>query len=209
MQFIKFIKAYKKSSVIIGLVAISIISMWITDTLSYPFIMTERQYQLIRYCVHPSSTFITTEYGYAFPVPEGYCAIPHRIFPDDGTVHIIPKGWYFVFNEYAKGTVTENSVATLLFIHDSNGEEISSNINSLRMGGFLDEATSKEMTNAKGLSIREFDNAKGILEGKRFNWAFIVNPNNKTSLTVLLNTVHETKIYDDIIAKIEAIGTVQ
>jgi len=205
MKSIRYLSEHKKITFGAFLLLLTIIGMWRTGTLSYPYIMTERQIQLIMHCVQPKSQFIANQFGYVIEIPTEYCAIPHRIYPRDGTVHIIPKGWYFVFNEYAKGTVTENAVATLLFINDTNGEEISSNKNSLRMGGFLDTASTSKFTNSQGVSVVEYDNASGIIDGERFNWAFIVHPEARTSLTIQTRKTQDNPIYGKVIANIRTI----
>lgn len=205
MPIKEYASGHKKVTALLIILVISLVWMATTGTLSYPYIMAERQIQLLNHCVHPTTTFIADPFGYKVTIPKGYCALPHRIFPNDGTVQIVPEGYYFVLNEYTKGTVTESAVATLLFFPDKNGEEVGANIDALRRGKFLEEATYRSEKNPHEILITQFDNATGIIEGKRFDWAFTVHTEGKSSMTALTDKTNQTQLFNEILNGVEEV----
>lgn len=193
------------SYTLIGLVFLaSLVRMWMTDTLTYPFIMAERQYQVIANCVSPNSTFTTETYGFSLEVPQGYCALPHRIFPLDGTVQIIPKGWYFVLNEYISGGISNSAIGTIIFVHDINGAEVARSINSLNMGGFVANATHITATTTSGLPYQYFENASGVATGSTFDWAFATHPKGSSSFMSLTDKIDQRALFKQVIQSISA-----
>jgi hypothetical protein len=118
-------------------------------------------------------------------------------------VHVVPQGYYFVINEYARGTITENAVATLLFIRDKDGSDTRSSITSLRLGGFVNDAIYSETINSHGVEVTEYRNATGIQPERKFDWAFVTNTKSGTAIKIITDKVEQTDIYDEVIQGIQ------
>ena len=188
-SFITYIKHHIAWSMIGAVAFVSIVWMAFTGTLSYPYIMVDRQIESIRECTFGTTHFVTDTYGFSFTVPEGYCSLPNRLFPRDGSIEIVKKGWYFVINEYAKGTVAKGSQATLLFepiVHDRDPGII---IQNLVNGRFLDMKNVSTMTNARGIEFTIAQNALGT-DDELYDWAFATHPNKQYFVAIV--TKHNT-----------------
>ena len=198
------IKKHWIVSISLVLLFASFCYMFVTDTLSYPYILTSRQIQMLKYCYSGSNEFNTTEYGFTVNIPDGYCFLPNRLFPDDGSIQILPKGLYSVINEYAKGTVILNSKSTLLFepiVSDRNTPAV---LDALKSGGFMSDATIKKWTNNNKVNIYLVSNTKGVDESRHYNWAFIEHPNGKVFLSILLSNINDSVIFNYILDNIRA-----
>lgn len=200
----EWVRAHRKTTIAIGLSLFSLIGMTISGTLSYPWIMIDRQIQSLVVCTYGTSTFTTEEFGFTFIAPSDFCFLPHRIFPEDTSVQVLPKDFYFSFNEYAKGTVTSAAHATLLFEPAIDGRRPADLVLALEKGGFLEGATLTNETNPAGLYFYKITNAKGIDDTKRFNWAFTMHPDGKSVLTILSAKVDDPTIFNTLI---DSVGT--
>ena len=158
--------------------------MAINGTLSYPYIMASRQIQLLANCAFGSNHFSSEDKGFSFEVPEGYCILPNRLFPRDGSIEIVPKGWYFVFNEYAKGTVAQASQATLLFEPVQPDRDPSQIIGNLIDGRFASPTNIHPSTTQSGTDFTLVDKVKGT-DAQRYNWAFTTHPDGKIFLGIV------------------------
>ena len=179
-----FIKKHKVFSLFCALVLISIIGMFFTGTLSYPYILADRQIELISRCAFGSNNFSTDFYGYKFSAPEGYCVLPDRLFPTDGSIEIVPKGWYFVFNEYAEGTIAEGAKATILFEPMTTDRNPDSIIHNLINGKFLDAKNIGSTINSSGVGFTLANNVLGA-DNLPYNWAFATRPDKKYFLAIV------------------------
>jgi hypothetical protein len=182
--FTTFIKQHKIWSVVLLLLIILLLYMGFTGTLSYPFIMIDRQIQSISDCTFGSNNFTTDTYGFSFSVPEGYCVLPNRLFPLDGSVEIVPKGWYFVFNEYAKGTIANSSQATLLFEPITDKRDLELIIRTLEAGRFLSMSNVSSTTSSSGIIFISADNVLGA-DNQLYDWVFTIHPNKKFFLEII------------------------
>jgi hypothetical protein len=177
--------------------------MWHTETLSYPWIMADRQIQSLRECTFGDPTFETPTYGFRFSVPSEYCILPHRIFPDDSSLQIVPKAFYFSLNEYISGSVSRVSRGSVLFERTSDGRTIPAVMDALRMGGFLASATTSEYTNPSGVTFTVVRHATGIVEGKYFDWAFAENRDGTILLSLLSQEEVTPSIFETLLDGIE------
>jgi hypothetical protein len=180
-----FLRAHKFLSGFIAVILLSVMWMAFTGTLSYPYIMADRQIQSIRHCMFGKPTFDTQDYGFRFTVSPDLCILPHRIFPDDGSIQVVPKGFYFVISEYAKGTVVDASKGTYLFERKADGRTIPIVMNALEKGGFLEGAKTDVVMNKYGVPLTVVRGAKGLDESLRFNWAFAMNGRDDILLSIL------------------------
>lgn len=185
-----------------GVLAVALVALWLTDTWSYPLIMLSRQIQLIRDCAYPETTFISPDHGFAFAVPAGYCALPHRRFPEDGTIQIVPGGWYFVINEYAYGSVARVSEAAVFMERTSTKRNRSAIIDAMTRGGFFADAPRKDLTNESELAMTTFANVRGVDEESRYNWAFIESPDGSALVTAVTDRVADPRIFDAVVASV-------
>lgn len=176
--------------------------MYSTDTLTYPYILISRQIQMIKFCNFGTNSFNTKEYGFSLSAPKEFCFLPNRIFPADGTIQIVPRGSYFVINEYATGSVIVNSKSTLLFERIAKDRNTKAVLEALKNGGFLSEAKTTEQINKNGLKITVVKNVKGVDGPNHFDWAFIEHPNGKVFLSILLAN-QDTTIFDYILENIK------
>lgn len=198
------IKKHWVISSLLLIIFVSLCYMTVTDTLSYPYILVSRQIQMLKYCRNASSEFVTKEYSFTVKVPDGYCFLPNRLFPDDGSVHILPKGLYSSINEYATGSVINNSKSTLLFEPIRSDRNIQAVLEALKKGGFMSEATSKEMKNKNGVKIYLVTSTKGVDESKYYNWAFIENKEKNVFLSILLSNTEDSSVFDYVLENIKA-----
>lgn len=201
----QYVKRYKTLTFLAVVIAISVVWMHLAGTLLYPYIMVSRQIQMIKYCQFGSNEFKTNEFGFNIKIPDEYCFLPHRIFPRDGSVQVLPKGAYFVINEYAKGTVIEASKSTLLFepiIPTRNTKDI---MQTLKAGKFLEEASESDLVNKSGLKVHLARNVRGVDSASHYDWAFIEHPNGEILLSILLSKIQEPEIFDYIVDNIESI----
>ena len=185
-----FIKKHKVFSLLCILVLIIIVGMVFTGTLSYPYIFADRQIELLSRCVFSSNNFSTDFYGYSFSAPKGYCVLPDRLFPTDGSIEIVPRGWYFVFNEYAEGTIAQEAKVTLLFEPITNERNPASIIHNLINGKFLNAINIGSTINSSGIGFTLVKNVLGA-DNQTYNWAFATRPDKKYFLAVV------TKSSDD------------
>lgn len=187
--------------IIAGIVVlICIIWMAATGTLSYPYIMTIRQIDLIHYCRNGLNTFDTKVYGFQLSAPEGYCIIPNRVFPENATIQVLPKGLYSVLSEYISGTVVVNTRATIYLEPITAVRNTKSILDTLLKGGFLAEAKMSEKILPGGLHASIVRNAKGIEDGSYFDWAFVDHPDGKSVLMLLLpHTNGDATVFDYIV----------
>lgn len=199
------IKKHWFVSILIAIAIPSLIYMYLTDTLSYPYVLVSRQIQMIKYCYLGNNEFTTKEYGFSVSVPGQYCFLPNRIFPDDGSVHVLPKGGYFVINEYATGSVLRNAKSTLLFEPIASDRNTPVVLDALKKGGFLVDAKITEIKNKNGIKITLVHNVRGIDESKHFDWAFIDHPNGKIFLSVLLANTEDKSVFNYILDNLKAI----
>lgn len=195
----EYIKQHKVKSTIFGLIIVAIIGMAITGTLSYPYIMVDRQIELLRYCSHDTTVFDTKDYGFHIEAPTGFCILPHRIFPADGSIQVVPTGKYSVINEYAKGTINNVSQATILFEQSEVGRSPEELLKNMESGGFLNEATISEFTNKQNLHVYVVKNTTGLDAGPHYNWAFVLHPNGKVLLSVLNSRPETPEVFDYIL----------
>jgi len=190
-------------SLFIFLVVLSIGWMASTGTLSYPYIMADRQIESIRYCMFGKPTFETPEYGFRFTVSDDLCILPHRIFPADGSIQVVPKGFYFVITEYAKGTVVDASKGTYLFERKSDGRTIAVVMKALNDGGFLAGATREVVQNVHGVPMTVVWGASGLDPTVRFNWAFAMNGRDDILLSILAKDTNDKEAFRMLIDSVE------
>lgn len=175
----------------------------VTGTITYPYIMSARQVQMITYCHFGNNVFSSSDYGFKVSAPAGNCFLPNRLFPQDGSVQVLPSGWYSVIDEYAKGSIIKASRGTLLFEPVKNDRNTSSVLTALRNGGFLDDATVTEMTNPRGLGIILAKNVRGIDATAHFTWAFVMHPDGKVFLSVLNSRPDDSAVFDQLLNSLE------
>ncbi len=193
-------------SIIAGLAAIAIAWMWATGTLSYPWIMLDRQVQLVSRCMYADPSFSADAFGFSIAAPNDYCVLPHRQFPTDASIQIVPKGYYFVFNEYALGTVVNATRASILFDHTTTERNAGSLLGALHAGGFLEGATIDRRTNKNGIQFVIVSGAKGIADdGHRFLWAFADHPVRPFTITILSAHPENPMVFN---AVIDELGTI-
>lgn len=152
--------------------------MAFAGTLSYPYIMIDRQIQTLRDCTFGSNSMEAEKFGFSFSIPEGYCILPNRLFPLDGSVEIVPKGFYFVFNEYALGTVAQASVETLLFEPVVSDRDVEKIISTLESGGFASKGEAVSTTTSRGIKFTLLNKALGT-DGLLYDWEFTTHPDGK------------------------------
>ncbi len=197
---------HKVVSVILFIAVISVIWMACTGTITYPYIMIDRQIQSIRDCTFGSSSFKTDTYGFSFTVPEGFCVLPNRLFPLDGSIEIVPKGWYFVLNEYIKGTVARGSRATLLFepvLPDRDPQQI---VETLVKGGFLDRSHISATTTATGLSYTLLDSALGT-DAEAYDWAFTTGAGGQYFLGIVMHHKQDDPVWNHLLNSLQISST--
>lgn len=173
--------------------------MWWSGTLSYPWIMLDRQIQLIERCTKDTTTFEAVPFHFIISVPPALCILPHRIFPEDTSIQVVPKSYYSVWNEYAKGTIIESSRATFLFEPLTTERNASKIWGALDAGGFLAYASTTTYTTTNGIGVIEVIKASGIEEGKFFDWAFIDHPNGQTTLSILAPHTSDGAVFHELI----------
>lgn len=198
-----WIRRHKVLFVIGIFLLLSIVWMAVTGTLSYPYIMVDRQVQSIRYCLFGNPSFETHEYGFRFTVPNDLCILPHRTFPLDGSIQVLPKGFYFVVNEYAKGSVIEASKGAYLFERARDGRTIPVVMDSLKNGGFLTGATTDVVKNSHGVTLTVVRHASGIDPSMHFNWAFAMNRKNDVLLSILTKDIGGSSSFEALIDGVE------
>lgn len=203
MKFL--ILKHQRTSFVLLILALFALALAFTGTLSYPAIMIDRQIQLISRCVFSDSKFVSEDYGLIILAPSDYCILPHRLFPKDGSIQVVPKGWYFVLNEYAAGTIATESRASILFDIRNETRNRKAFLAALEAGGFLDGATVEEHTNTHGIQMTIVHNARGIESGKLFLWAFIDHPTRPISISVLSSRVDDPIVFDAILDGMSAI----
>ena len=181
---ITLVKNHKVLGSLLALLAFLFLWMAFTGTLSYPYIMASRQVQSIANCTFGSSSFKTDKYGFSFSVPEKYCILPNRLFPLDGSIEILPKGWYFVFGEYAYGTVARASKATVLFEPITSERDPDLIVNTLVRGKFLNASDVSSTTTASGIKFILANSASGI-DGDLYDWAFTTHPSKKYFVAIV------------------------
>lgn len=202
----KFLYArYPRSTVALCVLTLVFFALAWTGTLSYPAIMLDRQIQLISRCVIADSSFVAEDFGFSFLAPSDYCVLPHRLFPRDGSIQVVPRGWYFVVNEYAAGTIATESRASILFDFRTEIRNKAAFLAALEAGGFLDGATVEEHENATGLRMTIVRNARGIEEGRRFNWAFVDHPTKPISVSVLSSFIGDPIVFWAVLDGMRAI----
>lgn len=179
-----FARQHKILAACCMLVILVIADMAFSGTLSYPYIMLDRQVQSLADCTFGSDSFTTDTYGFSFLVPQGYCVLPNRLFPLDGSIEIVPKEWYFVFNEYAKGTVAEASRATLLFEPVTLERDPEKIIQTLIRGGFLDMHNVSSEDTALGVEFLLANRTRGT-DDALYDWAFTTHPNKKYFVAIV------------------------
>ena len=179
-----FLKKHKVFSMLSIIILISIVGMAFSGTLSYPYILADRQIELISRCAFGSNNFTTDFYGYKFSAPEGYCVLPDRLFPVDGSIEIVPRGWYFVFNEYANGTIAEGAKATILFEPMTADRNPDSIIHNLIDGKFLNEKNIGSTINNSGIGFTLANSVLGT-DNQSYNWAFATRLDKKYFLAIV------------------------
>ncbi|MEN9582398.1 MAG: hypothetical protein RL641_352 [Candidatus Parcubacteria bacterium] len=199
----KYIRENKKKSIVLGIILVAIIGMAWTGTLTYPYIMADRQIELIKYCSRGIDTIESKDFGFTINAPDGYCVLPHRIFPKDGSIHIIPKGNYSVINEYAKGTITQASMATILFEKTKTGRSPEELIENMRLGGFLEGAEVSKYTTKNGLDVVLAKNTIGLDPTARYDWAFILHPDGKVLISVLGAHPESPEVFNYVIDNLD------
>lgn len=160
---------------------------------------------MIKSCVYGANSMNISEFGFAIQVPEGNCILPNREFPLDTTIQIVPRGFYFVLNEYISGSIVNNTKATLIFEPENDARNVEVIMQSLRAGGFLKNARVSTITNSQGAEIVEVKNAAGIDGQGSYDWAFIRNVKKKTLLSVLLIHTDDSGVYESLLKTISFI----
>jgi hypothetical protein len=177
---------YKKTSVFTLILIITFGWMIYSGTLSYTLILVQRQTQLLRTCVYPNTHFFTTAFASQFNVPKGFCILPHRIFPADTSIQVVPRGWYNVISEYSKGTIAQESVASIQFEPTSLGRTAVSIEDALQTGGFMNHATTSTYINPAGWQVLEIRGVTSILDNSTYNWAFLTHPNGQILVSIVV-----------------------
>ena len=188
-----FLKKHKVFSLLGTIILISIIWMAFTGTLSYPYILADRQIELISRCAFGSNSFKTDTYGYSFSAPKGYCVLPDRQFPVDGSIEIVPKGWYFVFNEYAEGTIAKGAKATVLFEPMTTDRNPDSIIHSLIDGKFLKATNISSTINSSGIGFTLANSVLGT-DNQPYNWAFATRSDKKYFLAIVTKNLDDQAV---------------
>lgn len=183
-KLIVFFKKHRKLCVGSIVIIVGLMYMALIGTLSYPYIMIDRQIQSLKDCSFGSSSFTTDKYGFSFQVPDGYCVLPNRLFPLDGSIEIIPKGFYFVFNEYAKGSIASASKATVLFEPVTQDRDPGQIIETLIKGKFLVAENVSSGVSESGINYTIANKASGTDE-KLYDWVFISHPNKKYFVAIV------------------------
>lgn len=194
VTFLSFLRAHTVLSSFLFLVLISLAAMGMTGTLSYPYIMLDRQIQSVRHCTFGEPMFDAPTYGFRFVVSRELCILPHRIFPDDGSIQVVPKGFYFVIGEYASGSVVNAAKGTFLFERTADNRSVPVVMEALQLGGFLKEASTTSVTTSHGVTFTVVRHATGLDPTQYFSWAFTENRAGDILLSVLS---HETKDFSD------------
>ncbi|MDO8521424.1 MAG: hypothetical protein Q7S52_04875 [bacterium] len=199
-------KKHNVLSALILTVFAAVIGLAATGTLSYPYIMIDRQIQLISSCVFGGNSFSATPYGFQFSAPKGFCFVPNRLFPADGSIQVLPRGWYSVINEYARASVFAATRATILLESVTPGRSPSEALDALTRGGFLRNAEVINTVNPHGISIILVKNATGIEGGNaRYDWAFALHPNGKIFLSVLSFHPEDPEVFQYVIDSIDTL----
>lgn len=181
-----YIKKHWVVSIIVLVLLLTLSCMTYMGTLSYPYIMVVRQIQMLSFCHSEHTSFDAVDFGFQFEIPSKYCFLPNREYPKDTTVQLIPSGPYFVLNEYIKGTVVENTRATIIFEPVTAERNPESILDSMAKGGFLQGSNRENILNKNGVKIILIHGAKGIESSERSDWAFVLNKKGDYMLTLLL-----------------------
>ncbi len=203
VTFRSFLIQHKILAGVFVFLTLSVIGLSYTGTLSYPYIMVDRQIQSLGRCVFGDPIFESPFYGFRFTTSPDLCILPHRIFPEDGSIQIVPKGFYFVIMEYAKGSVVEASKGTYLFERRADGRTIPVVMTALEQGGFLDGATTDVVKNIHGIPFTVVRGAKGLNSSLRFNWAFAMNGRDDILLSVLSRETEEDATFQALLDGVE------
>ena len=174
-------------------------------TLSYPYIMLDRQVQMIRFCGYGSNEFVASEFGVELSIPTGNCFLPNRIFPSDTGIQVLPKGFYFVLNEYIKGTVVQSSKSTITFEPVTGERSPETVMENLKRGGFLSDAKIEKYKNKNGLDVTMARNVSGLDAGTHYDWAFVMVPGGKYFFSVMLDKTDQREVFEYLVENARAI----
>ncbi len=179
--------------------------MTYTGTLSYPYIMVVRQVQMYKYCSDSQTEFVASYFEFKFEIPDGYCFLPNREYPKDTTVQVLPSGPYFVLNEYIKGTVINDTRATIIFEPVTSERNIDSMLDAMNKGGFLEGSKREDFVNKNGVKIILVRNTRGIIPEELSDWAFVLNKKGDMLLSILLNKLDRAEVFNYIFENLETI----
>jgi hypothetical protein len=180
-----------------GIIAICLYG-FATNTLAYPYILAARQIQSIRDCTFGSPQFKTTSYGFSFTVPDGYCALPNRLFPADGSVEIVPRAWYFSINEYAKGTIASASRASVLFEPVTPVRDPARIVETLVRGHFAEQKNIESTTTPSGIAFTLVNNVLGT-DNNRYDWALATHSNGKYFAEIISPSIAGVSVREEVL----------
>jgi hypothetical protein len=188
------------SSLIVGVV------LWASGGLEFLMIVVERQAQSVRQCVFGGSAFDASAHGLRVIAREGYCILPHRLYPEDGSLHVLPRGFYFVLAEYFRGSVLLAS-QTGIYIEPANGRTPQDIVHVLDAGGFLAGATREDRTNGEGLAFIILRDTLGADGEARFDRAYLLSPDGQYLVTILARRAEDRATFDAVLREMMPITT--
>lgn len=178
-RFFLYIKAHKIRTSFLVLFLVCVVYMYQAGTITYPYIMADRQVQSLRLCTFGDhSEFNAKEYGFDISVPAKFCVFPNRQYPKDGSFQIIPKGFYFSFNEYAFGTVVDASQAYVMTEERNQRRSVEGVLGAFMGGKFIDSGTISTSTNKNGLHITRVDHVADVFYSNYYDWVLVDSPDN-------------------------------
>lgn len=203
-SILKYIKNHKILSGFAVFFAVGLFYMYIAGTISYPYIMADRQLQSLRLCTFGDhSTFDAKEFGFTLAVPEGYCVFPNRQYPSDGSYQLIPKGFYFSFNEYAFGTVAEASRGYIM-TEELNQRRSTEGVLAAFMGGrFIDDGFIATSTNKNGLLVTRVNHVADVFYTGFYDWVLVDHPNGKYFLSGYVPANVDHAVFDSMVDHIK------
>lgn len=178
-SFLPYVKAHKVRSGFYVLILICIVYMYQEGTITYPYIMADRQVQSLRLCTFGDHhEFDAKEFGFNISVPEKFCILPNRQYPKDGSFQLIPKDFYFSFNEYAFGSVVEVSQGYVMTEERNQRRSVEGVLGAFMGGQFINNGKISTSTNKNGLHITRVDHVSDVFYTGFYDWVLVDSPDN-------------------------------